>query len=73
MDARLSRMSSDNNDCEKFGAWFFCHNPFPVREYVIFLSMGVAGNEVRNCHLADQIENLNIDRNIGDNCDKVKE
>ncbi|GBM52993.1 hypothetical protein AVEN_111337-1 [Araneus ventricosus] len=30
VDERLSRVTRDKKDCNKFEDWFICHNPFPV-------------------------------------------
>ncbi|GBN28054.1 hypothetical protein AVEN_215597-1 [Araneus ventricosus] len=44
-DARLSRVTRNNNDCKKFEDWFICQNPSLVGEYVMSLSTAVVGDE----------------------------
>ncbi|GBN39704.1 hypothetical protein AVEN_217450-1 [Araneus ventricosus] len=36
VDAKLSKVTRDNNDCKKFGDWFICHNHSHLGRIVIF-------------------------------------
>ncbi|GBN31049.1 hypothetical protein AVEN_249399-1 [Araneus ventricosus] len=72
MDARLSRVTKDNNDCKKFEDWFISHNPLPFGEYVMSLSTGVVGDEKINCQLSDRIGHSSLESIDGSNFGQVK-
>ncbi|GBN03949.1 hypothetical protein AVEN_148789-1 [Araneus ventricosus] len=61
VDAKLYRVTRNNNDWKKFEDWFICHNPFPAGEYLILLSTGVVGDEKINCHLSDRIGHSSLE------------
>lgn len=55
VDSRQSRVAHDNSDAEKLSIWFAAHDPFPETRNLLFISTGVVGSEIINCHRAFEI------------------
>lgn len=55
VDARASRVSRDNSDCEKMDQFFASHPPFIERSDLISIGNGVIADERINCHNAESV------------------
>ncbi|GBL75439.1 hypothetical protein AVEN_194623-1 [Araneus ventricosus] len=71
-DARLSRVTRDNNNYKKFEDRFTCHNPFPVGECVMSLSTGMVRDEKMNCHPSDRNGHSSVESIARGNFGQVK-
>jgi len=58
VDARVSRIKSDNVDVQKLLQWLDCHYPFAFIEKIMSIASGVTGDEKINCHDANRISNI---------------
>ncbi|KYM96907.1 hypothetical protein ALC62_12417 [Cyphomyrmex costatus] len=55
VDMRPTRVTRDNADVEKLSFWLDAHNPFPEGDNLMSIGTGIIGNELINCHRADEI------------------
>ncbi|GBO09149.1 hypothetical protein AVEN_140524-1 [Araneus ventricosus] len=67
VDAKLSKVIRDNNDCKKFEDRFICHNPFPFGWLVSLMSTGVVEDKKINCHLPDRNGHSSLESIDGNN------
>ncbi|GBL81112.1 hypothetical protein AVEN_83176-1 [Araneus ventricosus] len=72
VDARLSRVTRNNNNYKKFEDWFIFYNPFPVGEFVMLLSTGMVRDEKMNCHLSDRNGHSSMESIARSNFGQVK-
>ncbi|CAH1155651.1 unnamed protein product [Phaedon cochleariae] len=72
VDARVSRISRDTQDLEKFVDWFSSHNPFPVSLEIMSISTGVQGDVKIDCYRANEVGVLSMAAIVGGNFGDVK-
>jgi hypothetical protein len=73
VDARVSRITTDNSDVQKFQDWFSFHDPFPEEIRIKSISTGLIGEEkLITCHLAYEKGIQSIPKIVGSNFSSVK-
>ncbi|GBN12451.1 hypothetical protein AVEN_146685-1 [Araneus ventricosus] len=72
VNAKLSKVTRDNNDCKDFEDWFIFLNPFPFLWHVSLISTGVVGDKKIKCHLSDRFGHSSLESNDGNNFGQLK-